>query len=61
MSPALLNVALGMASKVVVQIDEPSEKKLNIKVWPYLVLVKYRRDRKGRATHCETKIMREAM
>ena len=26
MSPALLNIALGVADKVVVQIDEPSEK-----------------------------------
>ena len=32
-----------------------------LKVWPYLVLIKYRRDRKERATHCETTMMREAM
>ena len=37
------------------------KKKLSLKVWPYLVLVKYRRDRKGKATHCETKMRREAM
>ena len=62
MSPALLNIALGVADKVVVQIDEPSEKICPSSVWVYLVylLVKFRMDGKERATHCETKMMREA-
>ena len=37
MLPALLNIALGVADKVVVQIDEPSEKLCPSSVWVYLV------------------------
>ena len=63
MSPALLNIALGVADKVVVQIDEPSEKLCPSSVWVYLVylvLVKFRMDGKERVWYCETKMMREA-
>ena len=36
MSPALLNIALGVADKVVVQIDEPSEKICPSSVWVHI-------------------------
>ena len=64
MSPALLNIALGVANKVVAQIDEPSEKQFGLffmieqLILAYLVLVKYTMQR---LTHCETKMMKEAM
>ena len=36
MSPALFNIALGVADKVVVQIDEPSEKICPSSVWVHI-------------------------